>query len=93
MSTPFPGGHQYKDEPRISDEPFGYEVGDDPFETQGQSDYPAVIILFAILSFVHFIHSHFKMDNLKVGEILYHQRYTANQLEDEIKRLRALKKQ
>ena len=72
----------------IYDEPYGYELGDDPFDPQGQADYPFLILYVAGVCFVHFIHSSMKFDRRKVGEVLYHQRLTAFQLEDEIKRLR-----
>ena len=54
-------------------------------------DYPYLIIFFAIVSFAHFCQAHFRYDRRKIGEVFYHQRLTANQLEDEIRELRKLK--
>jgi hypothetical protein len=56
----------------VHDEPYGYELGDDPFEPQGQGDYPWMLIFVAGITFVHFTHSHFKFDRRKIGEVLYH---------------------
>jgi hypothetical protein len=54
-------------------------------------DYPALIIFFAIATFTFCMEAHFRYDRRKLGEVFYHQRLTANQLEDEIKELRKLK--
>ena len=40
------------------------------------------------IAFVHFTHCHFKFDRRKIGEVLYHQRLTAFQIEDAIKEAR-----
>lgn len=87
----YAGGHDWEDEANIHDIPYGYELGDDPFENQGQLDYPYLILFFAIVGFTHFCHAHFRFDRRKIGEVFYHQRLTANQLEDEIRELRKLK--
>lgn len=87
----YAGGHDWEDEANIHDIPYGYELGDDPFENQGQLDYPYLILFFAIVIFTHFCHAHFRFDRRKIGEVFYHQRLTANQLEDEIRELRKLK--
>ena len=87
----YAGGHTWEHEPNIHNEPYGYELGDDPFENQGQLDYPALIIFFAIATFTFCMEAHFRYDRRKLGEVFYHQRLTANQLEDEIKELRKLK--
>lgn len=88
----YAGGHTWEHEPNIHTEPYGYELGDDPFETQGQLDYPYMILFFAIISFTFFCQANLRYDRRKLGEVFYHQRLTANQLEDEIRELRKLKK-
>lgn len=87
----YPGGHDWEDEPRIHNEPYGYELGDDPFDNQGQADYPYLILFIAIAGFTHFCHAHFRFDRRKQGEVFYHQRLTAFQIEDEIRELRKVK--
>jgi hypothetical protein len=67
----------FEEDPKVHDEPYGYELGDDPFEEQGQGDYPWLLIFVGIISFVHFTHAHFRFDRRKTGEVLYHQRLTA----------------
>lgn len=81
----YPDGHTWEEEGNIHDLPYGYELGDDPFEPQGMGDYPYLLIFVGIISFCHFTHSHFRFDRRKIGEVLYHQRLTAFQIEDEIK--------
>jgi hypothetical protein len=83
--TSYSHGHTWEEEHNIHDEPYGYELGDDPFEPQGQGDYAYLLLLVGGIAFVHFTHAHFKFDRRKIGEVLYHQRLTAFQLEDEIK--------
>ena len=65
-------GHSFEEEHNVHDEPYGYELGDDPFEPQGQGDYPWMLIFVAGVTFVNFTHSHFKFDRRKIGEVLYH---------------------
>ena len=69
--------HTFEEEHAVHDEPYGYELGDDPFEAQGQADYPWLILFIAGISFAHFAHAHFKFDRRKTGEVMYHQRLTA----------------
>lgn len=83
--TSYSHGHQWHEEHNIHDLPYGYEIHDDPFEPQGQGDYPYLLIFCGVIGFCHFAHSHFKFDRRKIGEVLYHQRLTAFQIEDEIK--------
>ena len=78
----------FEEDPKIHNEPYGYELGDDPFEEQGQGDYPWLLLFVGIISFVHFTHAHFRFDRRKQGEVLYHQRLTAFQIEDEIRKIR-----
>ena len=47
-----------------------------------------MLLFAAIIVFVHFCHAHFRFDRRKVGEVLYHQRLTAFQIEDEIRKIR-----
>ncbi len=56
----------------MHDEPYGYELGDDPFEEQGQGDYPWMLLFAGIIVFTHFCHAHFRFDRRKTGEVLYH---------------------
>ena len=81
----YPGGHTFEEETRVHDEPYGYELGDDPFDPSGNGDYPFLIIFAAIVGFCHLSYAHFRFDNRKIGEALYHQKLTANQIEDEIR--------
>ena len=78
----------FEEDPKVHDEPYGYEIGDDPFEEQGQGEYPYLLLFVAVISFAHFCHAHFRFDRRKTGEVLYHQRLTAFQIEDEIRRIR-----
>ena len=71
----------------MHDEPYGYEFGDDPFHTTSD-EYPWLLIFVGGIGLIHFTHAHFKFDRRKVGEVLYHQRLTAFQIEDNIKELR-----
>jgi len=81
-------GHSWEEEHNIHDKPYGYELGDDPFEPQGQADYPYLILFCGIYAFVHFSHCHFRFDKRKTAEVFYHQRLTAFQIEDLIKAAR-----
>ena len=65
--------------------PYGYELGDDPFDASGSGDYPLLILFVAGIAFVHFAHAHFNFHRRYIGEVLYHQRLTALQIEDEIR--------
>ena len=42
----------------------------------------------AIIGFVHFLQAHFRFDKRKTAEVFYHQRLTAFQIEDEIRKIR-----
>ena len=81
----YAGGHTWEEEHSIHDLPYGYEVGDDPFEPSGQGDYPWLIVFIAGVAFVHFSHAHFLFHRRHIGEVLYHQRLTALQIQDEIR--------
>ncbi|CDW90072.1 UNKNOWN [Stylonychia lemnae] len=85
LSNGYPGGHSWEEEGNIHDEPYGYELGDDE---QGQLVYPYLLLFVGFTCFAHLLHAHFYFDNRKTGEVLYHQRLTANQIEDEIRRIR-----
>ena len=68
----YPGGHTFEEETRVHDEPYGYELGDDPFDPHGNGDYPALIVLAGIFAFAHLTWAHFRFDNRRTGEVLYH---------------------
>ena len=51
-------------------------------------NYPLVLFVFGATIFAHFSYAHFRFDSRHDGEILYHQRLTGQQLEDEIRRIR-----
>lgn len=68
----YPGGHTWEEEHRIHDLPYGYEVGDDPFQIEGQREYPYLMILLVIVSLPHFMHSHFTFNRKKISEVFYH---------------------
>lgn len=89
----YAGGHTWEEEHNIHDLPYGYEVGDDPFEPSGQGDYPWTLLFVAGIAFIHFCHSHFYFHRRHIGEVLYHQRLTALQIEDEIRARRRPKTQ
>lgn len=78
------GGHTWEEEANIHDLPYGYEVGDDPFEPNA-NEYPFLLVFVAATAFIHFCSSHFYFNKRKTGEVFYHQRLTALQLEDEIR--------
>ncbi|MFN9979082.1 MAG: hypothetical protein ACK53Y_04170, partial [bacterium] len=78
----------FEEDPKVHDEPYGYELGDDPFEEQGQGDYPWMLLFAGIICFTHFCHAHFRFDRRKTGEVLYHQRLMAFQIEDKIREMR-----
>ena len=84
----YAGAMTFEEDPKLHDEPYGYELGDDPFEEQGAGDYPWLLLFVGIICFVHFSHAHFRFDRRKIGEVLYHQRLTAFQIEDEIRKIR-----
>ena len=54
----YPGGHTFEEETRVHDEPYGYELGDDPFDPHGNGDYPALIVLAGIFAFAHLTWAH-----------------------------------
>ncbi len=84
----YPYSHTFEEEHSVHDESYGYENGDDPFEPYGKGDYPYLIIFFMIIGFFHLNWAHFQFTHRKTGEVLYHQRLTAFQLEDEIRKIR-----
>jgi hypothetical protein len=76
-----------KDDP-VHDLPYGYETGDDPFDPQGKWDYTLYLAFFSAWAMIHACYSHFRFTRGRVGEDLYHQRLVANQLEDNIRKIR-----
>ena len=77
----YEGGHAV-DEDQLFDEPFGYEQGDDPFDTQGKADYPFLLAFFGAIMLIHFNHWLFTFDKSDFGGKLYHQKLVADELED-----------
>ena len=75
-------------EPNTHDEPYGYELGDDPFEAQGHGDMPYMYIFVGSVAFITTMAFHFRFDKRKTSEVFYHQRLTALQLEDELVKMR-----
>ena len=86
--SPYSHANLIVDEPNTHDEPYGYEIGDDPFDAHGHGDYPFMVIFAGIITFCTTIAFHFRFDNRKLSEVLYHQRLTAFEIEDEIAKLR-----
>ena len=81
-------GHLTHEEEFTHDEPYGYELSDNPFEPTGNFTYPALILFFGGLFLIHFNFTHFNFIKTKRGEHYMHQRITAGMLEDEIRRIR-----
>ena len=75
-------------EPNTHDEPYGYELGDDPFDAQGHGDLPYLYIFIGSVAFITTMCFHFRFDKRKTSEVFYHQRLTALQLEDELVKMR-----
>ena len=82
--SPYSHAKLIVDEPNTHDEPYGYELGDDPFETHGHGDLPYLIMFVGVIAFTHTWMFHFRFDRRKTSEVFYHQRLTANQIEDEL---------
>ena len=87
--SPYSHANLIVNEPNTHDEPYGYEHGDDPFDTHGHGDWPYLMIYFGTVAFMTVSLAHFRFDNRKTSEVYYHQRLTAFQLEDEILALRS----
>ena len=87
-ASPYAHAKLIVDEPNTHDEPFGYEIGDDPYDTMGHGDLPLMYLFCGIILFCHVVSAHFRFDNRKFSEVLYHQRLTAFQIQDEILKLR-----
>ena len=88
---PFSGyedGHGIEEEHGLFDEPYGYELGDDPFDTSGKTHYPLLLIALGFFALAHFSFAHFRFDGRKQGEAMWHQKLTANYIEDEIRAIR-----
>ena len=69
-------------EANTHDEPYGYELGDDPFDTHGHGDMPYLMLYMGIIAFTTTLAFHFRFDRRKTSEVLYHERLTALQIED-----------
>merc|ERR1739844_627467 len=66
------GAHSFEEEHNVHDMPYGYETGEDPFQPEGQGEYPYLIIFVAMIAFVHFSHAHLYFHRRHLGEVLYH---------------------
>ena len=84
----YEGGHSVHHDHGLYDEPYGYEFGDDPFETTGKMDYPLLLIFFAMVIFVNCTVWIFRFDKINAGHMLYHQKLVADELESKIRELR-----
>ena len=86
--SPYSHAKLIVDEPNTHDEPYGYEFGDDPFDTHGHGEMPYLMMFVFATTFTTVVAFHFRFDNRKTAEALYHQRLTAFQIEDEMVALR-----
>jgi len=59
-------------EPNTHDEPYGYEFGDDPFDTHGHGEMPYLLLFAGMTAFVTILTSHFRFDKRKTSEVFYH---------------------
>ena len=84
----YPDFHNIEDEAGLFDEPYGYEYGDDPFETTGKTHYYLLLVSFGMFSLAHFFFSHFRFDNRNQAEVMFHQRLTADNIEERIRKIR-----
>ena len=75
--SPYAHANLIVDEPNTHDEPFGYELGDDPFDTHGHGDWPYLLIYGGAIAFTSILAFHFRFDRRKTSEVFYHQRLTA----------------
>lgn len=75
--SPYSHAKLIVDEPNTHDEPYGYELGDDPFETHGHGDLPYIMVFMGVIAFTHTWMFHFRFDRRKTSEVFYHQRLTA----------------
>ena len=51
-------------------------------------NYPLLLFVIGATVFAHLTYAHFRFESKQLGEILYHQRLTGQQIEDEIRRIR-----
>lgn len=86
--SPYSHASLIVNEPNTHDEPYGYELGDDPFDAHGHGDMPYMMLFVGLTSFITTLAFHFRFDKRKTSEVFYHQRLTALQLEDELVKMR-----
>ena len=86
--SPYSHANLIVNEPNTHDEPYGYEFGDDPFDTHGHGDMPYLMLYVAVMAFTTTMAFHFRFDRRKTSEVMYHQRLTALQIEDELVNMR-----
>ena len=82
--SPYSHANLIVNEPNTHDEPYGYEFGEDPFDAHGHGDMPYLMIFAGSITFISMINMMFRFDKRKTSEVLYHQRLTALQIEDEL---------
>ena len=70
--SPYSHANLIVNEANTHDEPYGYEIGDDPFDTQGHGDMPYLYAFFGIIFFTHTVLFHFRFDKRKTAEVFYH---------------------
>ena len=86
--SPYSHAQLIVNEPHTHDEPFGYALGDDPFDSHGHGDMPFLMLFMGTIAFTSVAAYHFRFDKRKISEVLYHQRLTAFQIEDELVSMR-----
>ena len=70
--SPYSHANLIVNEPNTHDEPYGYELGDDPFDTHGHGDKPYIYIFVGIVAFTTMMTVHWRFDNRKLSEVFYH---------------------
>ena len=68
----YPYFHDIPDEAGLYDEPYGYETGDDPFETTGKASYVLLLVTFGFVFLAHCSNAFFSFNNRKTGQVLVH---------------------
>lgn len=82
----------YEENPYFHPEPYGYLIIDDPFDPNPQTWQPYFLFAMGLLCIV-FMSKSFRMNNVSsdrkvLCEEIYHAHFTANLIEDEIRKIR-----
>lgn len=82
----------YEENPYFHPEPYGYLIIDDPFDPNPQTWQPYFLFAMGLLCIV-FMTKSFRMNNVSsdrrvLCEEIYHAHFTANLIEDEIRKIR-----